>query len=844
MSFQEDGFDEKNNFICIKLLNCNEILKIDFSLSVKGYPEILSKINYNKKTLIIDEKWIDYKTLKDYFTYVNIAYTKKKNESLSNLNFNYKKLCLLANYFQCEKILDQIIRYNLEPNINTDTCISLINDAFQYCSENLNKNIKSKWFTLFLKLRDFLIDNFLFYLDDNLIENFKKMNKKLLSQIVETFLFDIYAKGIEITSNHATKLIILIIYIREEKNDLDLEINFEKIFLLLKNSHILYNSQLENYKFPTKPTYSINIMKDINFNYQEKLIQFYKQECIFISIYNKNEDSFSISLKLNPINNIEVFSFISYGHLIDGNENNNNNIQITYHTINSNKIVTLFTINNFRSYINYLKGIHEIVNLILEINLKFCVIESFIICYLKSCFKQIVNDESIKNLPYNIFSILLYNINFNQQYKEEDILKVIQNWLSDDLNYRLKLSKIQELFEQIEWKKIALGKILEFVIKYPLVLEKLKQTENDIISSVFIKANDKLKEMKKDKIFTKKVISEEERGNYSKRKNTIYSYEGEIERCEAIINENEKESKDTKTKENSKDNNSNNIIENDINNNLINNESQINLLSYFFVNLVECSKKLDYYKLLSNFNKKEKSKNDDDDNLIEPFKFNNLGKNIKYEKGNYEKKITEKDDNFYQTPLTIQDDIKIDDDSDINVIQTDEKIPTLDIGDIDYKTQETIKSNSTNNGKINIENQIIKEIEEIKEESNDCTKSFNKMENDKSNIKMNKNDIIDIKSNINDIKSNKNDFRNDKNDNNDFNDYKIENNDINDYKTNSYRSNHKINSNNLSYQSIYYNNSMNEKKAFRPAVKLCSIVLKDKNNNNNIIYDTNKNENY
>ena len=78
MSFQEDGFDEKNNFICIKLLNCNEILKIDFSLSVKGYPEILSKINYNKKTLIIDEKWIDYKTLKDYFTYVNIAYTKKK----------------------------------------------------------------------------------------------------------------------------------------------------------------------------------------------------------------------------------------------------------------------------------------------------------------------------------------------------------------------------------------------------------------------------------------------------------------------------------------------------------------------------------------------------------------------------------------------------------------------------------------------------------------------------------------------------------------------------------------------------------------------------------------------
>ncbi len=831
MSFQEDGFDEKNNFICIKLLNDNSVLKIDFSLSVKGYPEILSKINYNTKTLIIEEKGIYYKNLKNYFTYVNAVYNKKKNESLSNLSFNYKKLALLANYFQCENILDEIIKNNLVPNINIDTCISLINDAFKYCSENLNKNIKSKWFTLFLKLRDFLIDNFLFYLEDNIIERFKKINKKLLSQLVETFLFDIYAKGIEITSNHATKLIILIIYIREDNNYFDSEINFEKIFLLLKNSYSFYTSNQENYKFSTKPTYSINIMKDINFNYQEKLIQFYKQECIFISVYNKNDDSFSISLKLNPINNIEVFSFISYGHLIDNNENNDNNIQITYHTINSNKIVTLFTINNFRNYINYLRSINEVVNLILEINLKFCVIESFVICYLKNCFNQIVNEESIKNVPYNIFSILIYNINANQQYKEEDILKVIQNWLSDDLNYKFKLSKIQELFEQIEWKKIALGKIFEFVIKYPLVLEKLKQIENDIISSVFMKANDKLKEMKKDKLFTKKVILEEDRGNYSKRKNTIYSYEGEIERCEAIINESEKESKETKTKENSKDNNSNNIIENDINNNLINNESHINLLSYFIVNLVECSKKLNYHKLVSYFNKKEKSKNDDDDDLIEPFKFNNFGNNIKDDKENYEKKITEKDDKCYQTPLTIQDDIKIDDNnSEINVIQTDERIPTLDIGDIEYKTQETIKSNKTIE-KQNLENKIIKEIEEIKEEeSKDYSQNLNKMRNNISDNKSNKNDLSDIK-------TNKNDFSNYQSENNDL----INNNDISDYKNNSFRSNYKKSNNNLSYHSINYNNSMNDgKKTFRPAVKLCSIVLKDKNNKNNIIYDANK----
>ena len=164
------------------------------------------------------------------------------------------------------------------------------------------------------------------------------------------------------------------------------------------------------------------------------------------------------------------------------------------------------------------------------------------------------------------------------------------------------------------------------------------------------------------------------------------------------------------------------------------------------------------------------------------------------------------------------------------MIQTDEKIPTLDIGDIDYKTQETIKSNKTIE-KQNLENKIIKEIEEIKEEeSKDYTKSLNKMKNNISDNKSNKNDLSDIK-------TNKNDFSNYQSENNDL----INNNDISDYKNNSFRSNYKKSNNNLSYHSINYNNSMNDgKKTFRPAVKLCSIVLKDKNNKNNIIYDANK----
>ena len=67
---------KRNNYIYIKIMGDNSSLKIDFSLLEKGYPDILSHINYDTKTLILNEKWIDYKTIKDYFTYVKLSYCK------------------------------------------------------------------------------------------------------------------------------------------------------------------------------------------------------------------------------------------------------------------------------------------------------------------------------------------------------------------------------------------------------------------------------------------------------------------------------------------------------------------------------------------------------------------------------------------------------------------------------------------------------------------------------------------------------------------------------------------------------------------------------------------------
>ncbi len=800
---------KRNNYIYIKIMGDNSNLKIDFSLLEKGYPDILSHINYDTKTLILNEKWMDYKTIKDYFTYVKLSYCKKMNESLSDLSFNFKKLGLLVNYFENEKILDDIIKFNLEPNINRDTCISLINDSFKYCSENLNSNIKSKWFTLFLKLRDFIIENFVFYLEEDQIYKFQKLDKKLLNELVETFLFDIYTKGIEITSQNASELIILIIYLNDNSNTISNFINYEKIFLFLKDSNINNTIIPQNYKFPVKPTYSINIMKDISFNYQEKLIQFYKQECIFISIYNKSDDTFSISLKLNPINNIEAFSFISYAHLIEDCETNNN-LQVTYNTINSNSIVTLYTINNFRSYITYMKGINDIGNLILEINLKFCVIESFIICYLKSCFQNIINEASISNLPYNIFNILIANINNNQQYKDEEILNVIENWLSYDLNYKFKINNIQEVFDQINWKKIPLETIFEFIIKYPLVLEKLKQTENDVISSIFTKSNEKLIEMNKDFLLSNKIISDDDKKSLDKRRNTQYSFEGDNEKSKVIINENEGEYKETKSKENTNEFNKNKFIKD----NLITNENQINLLSYFFINLVECSKKLDYHKYENNFKNKIKEKNFNNNINNNIYKEVSLITNYNIEKSLSNQELLHKTNESFENPLIIKDDEKIEDiDNKIKEIKSDEKMPTFDI-DLDNNFLETKEKEF-------IVNETIKEeeIEDIKEDNKkEIKKEINEEIKDNSKINSFRSNNIKMNEKINLNYSN-------------FSNQSYNSNSNNIISTNSSNKNNKSN---FIYEGV---------KNFCPSVKLYSIVLKGKNNKKSLIYDANKSMN-
>ena len=590
LGITDNSFQKRNkNIVSIKLGNHDgSPLEIDFALAEKGFPDILSRINYETKTLILNEKWIDYKTVRDYYIYVKLCYSNDNaNEDLSNLRFNFKKLTQLANYFENERILAHMIQMNIEPNITCDTCVSLINDAFKYCSnENVNSNLKSKWFALFLKLRNFITNNFIYFLSEPGKNHFIKLNVKLLEEIIESFLLTIYTKRIEISSEQATQIVLFILFLRNKNHfdsfDID-KINYDDIFTFLNHEkeYLCSPNNIIEITNCSTPTFSLNLLKDVNYSYQEKAIQFQQQELIFISKYDSNSDTFTISVKLNPINTIDVFTFVSFGQIIEDGENS----EINFCTINNSSKVTIYTINSYKGYVNYMKGIKELSNLNLVINLKFCIMHSFLLCYLKNVFDEIYNMPNIKLIPANMFNVLLANSGF----KEDNILISLMHWLSDN---QKEADAIVDILEQLDWKKIPLGRIFEFVIKFPFIIERNGSVENCIISAIFAKANDKLAEMRKERIYSEKMND-----TFLEKKITQFSYEGDLAKCEAIVNN---------------DNNNLNLESNNTNRdtnslNLVNDETQINLLSYFFVNLLECSKKINYQNVLSSneFLKKE-----------------------------------------------------------------------------------------------------------------------------------------------------------------------------------------------------------------------------------------------
>ena len=440
----ENNNSNKNDLINKKitfLLKDNKKFFVDLQIAILGYPNLINNFDFNLLSIKLPE-WIDEKNIKDYFYYV-IEYNSEKFELDLNsnyrkfMNFNFKKLIKIANYFQNENILENIINFNLIPNLNIETCVKFINDAYLYKNnnnnkENLNDNILIIWNIFYNKLINFFVDNFIEIIKDN--NKIKKLNKNILENVLEIYLNKNYfiEEKPKIKKNIIKKIIKFIAYIRDlniDKNESN--INSDDFYKLIQienkrlNSFDITNNNREDTIF-----FNLNLINFLANNeekeneiFQEIILEILNKKIILLIKLNKIENNLKIYIKPKNFNNKLFYSFSSFVELENDNKINCYNLSC----INNEQYLNIIKLNNFSLYLNdfYNNNIKE-NNFSFKVYLKINIIESFLISYLINNFDNYYKSKNIYKLSSkNLKNIFLTNVN---NLNEEQKLICLINW--------------------------------------------------------------------------------------------------------------------------------------------------------------------------------------------------------------------------------------------------------------------------------------------------------------------------------------------------------------------------------------------------------------------------------
>lgn len=421
------NFDNKITFI---FSNGNNY-KIDIKLSVLGFPEILSKINIEKREYKLPN-FIDQKNLMDYFSYINIIneYNEINYIKINTSEFNFKKLIKIANYFLNEKALEKMIKFNILPNVDNENCINLINDAFFYLNGKLTDNLMNIWKFYFEKLKNFILENFIEILNKQ--TNIYKLNKNISQIILENFLsIQYFTQKTELSSDLIIKIIKFIGYIKDinfdkntnkiESNDFFKLINNENKRLNLINIEELKNQKnsnsIINFSLDLYSLYNNENKNEIN---QENIIEISNLQIYFKIKIDKQNNKLELSIKPKFHNKNIFFSFLSFVELEKNKKINCFNLS----SVNSENFMIIFTVNDISMFIN--QFIKEEKKLNLKLFIKINIIESFLISYLINNFSNFYKSKFL----YKISSNNLKNIlNFNNIFlSDEEKLICLMNW--------------------------------------------------------------------------------------------------------------------------------------------------------------------------------------------------------------------------------------------------------------------------------------------------------------------------------------------------------------------------------------------------------------------------------
>ena len=406
------------------IINENSQMKIDLKLAVKGYPNILSILNLDTCELQLPD-WIDIKSLKDYFTYVKLSYATNEaeiNGSTSEMNFNFKKLIQLVNFFENEIILEHTIKMNIIPNISIENSVNLLNDTFAYYLAAKKKGMKNLWAGIIEILTNFIEENFQIFLNEINNIKLKKLNKNLLENIVNSYLC---SQKEELTQNNKIKIIHLLGFIYDihteyENGSLNEEIYF-KLFTILneKNEDLDQEKFLEKYNSILSYEISLDNFFE-NTDYQENSTIFQNYNLSFITKYDKSLDELNLYIKYtSSTRNIEINQLFFYSSVISENTHTKWNSNL----ICQNEKINLFKIRYYSQQKQYNK-----LNILVKLN----NIETFLINYLIDNFSVLGKNKLIQKIPdiiyINVISYFIFIQKNKNEIKEDTLITSIIHW--------------------------------------------------------------------------------------------------------------------------------------------------------------------------------------------------------------------------------------------------------------------------------------------------------------------------------------------------------------------------------------------------------------------------------
>ena len=463
--FNDDGF-----FVSVKILLENYSTDISKLIQISEYLE-----NYSFSIILIKDC---------------ILTESRENENINNfqhkMNVDNAIILLFLSYNKLKEINSIDKKYISNKNV----------------ANNLEEELESTWLDLFIKSLDMIGKNLNYYFesnDDNYMNNkLWGFDKKIIDELYEKFCLNLIIKNYIINiNNEEDKEIelnnsnITLNYI--ELKELDKIINFlikkrnqSDFFSLLSNElmKIISEENINEINNLPNPTFILKInVNDINNYYEEYPIDntFNMNDNIKIIIvvyYKKNEDTFSVSLKLSKNKNdksnlcFDIITFLSLA-LVEEIDNK----QINVKSLSNNKsMYEILKITNFTKIISEKNGKEKNEYLTLKIFLKPCYIYTMLTNYLFYNLENLYNNKNISKLSKNVLNIIIQkkqlikgddiNSKNNNEIKISNTDKIVScliYWLNDEINIG---EDISEIIKNIKWEYVSLPLLFEFLMKY------------------------------------------------------------------------------------------------------------------------------------------------------------------------------------------------------------------------------------------------------------------------------------------------------------------------------------------------------------------------------------------